>query len=48
MRSLVGLIPLLAVETIEQSDLDRLPGFAERMNWFLQERPDLADLVSHS
>ena len=47
VRSFVGLIPLFAVETIEQSDLDRFPGFADRMNWFLQNRPDLADLVSH-
>ncbi len=47
VRSLVGLIPLLAVETIEQSDLDRFPGFAERMNWFLRERKDLSDLVSY-
>ena len=47
VRSLVGLIPLLAVETIEQSDLDRFPGFAERMNWFLNDRKDLSDLVSH-
>ena len=47
VRSLVGLIPLLAVETIEQSDLDRFPGFAERMNWFLNERKDLSELVSY-
>ncbi len=47
VRSFVGLIPLFAVETIEQSDLDRFPGFADRMNWFLKNRPDLADLVSH-
>ena len=47
VRSFVGLIPLFAVETIEQSDLERFPGFADRMNWFLQNRPDLADLVTH-
>lgn len=47
VRSLVGLIPLMAVETIEQSDLDRLPGFTDRMNWFLNNRPDLASLVTH-
>lgn len=46
VRSFVGLIPLFAVETIEQSDLERFPGFADRMEWFLKHRPDLASLVS--
>jgi hypothetical protein len=46
VRSLVGLMPLLAVETIEPDLLQRLPGFARRMKWFLEHRPDLAALVS--
>ena len=46
VRSLVGLIPLLAVETIDPDTLDRLPRFKRRMDWFLTERPDLASLVS--
>ena len=46
VRSMVGLLPLLAVETIEQSDLDRLPKFNSRLEWFLNNRPDLASLVS--
>jgi hypothetical protein len=46
VRSLVGLIPLLAVETIEPDLLARLPQFAERLEWFLAHRPDLAGLVS--
>ena len=46
VRSLVGLIPLLAVETIEPELLDRLPDFAGRLEWFLTNRPDLASLVS--
>ncbi|MBV9577157.1 MAG: glucosidase, partial [Chloroflexi bacterium] len=46
VRSLVGLIPLLAVETLEPEVLERLPNFARRMNWFLTHRPDLASLVS--
>jgi hypothetical protein len=41
VRSLVGLIPLFAVETIEQSTLDRLPGFRKRVDWFRKNRPDL-------
>jgi hypothetical protein len=47
LRSLVGLIPLFAVEVIEPELLDRLPGFKERLEWFLSYRPDLAALVSH-
>ncbi|HEX4148309.1 MAG TPA: glucosidase, partial [Pirellulales bacterium] len=46
VRSIVGLIPLFAVETIEPELLKRLPQFAGRMEWFLQHRPHLADLVS--
>jgi hypothetical protein len=46
VRSLVGLIPLLAVETIEQDVLERNPDFARRLRWFLRNRPDLASLVS--
>jgi len=46
VRSLVGLMPLLAVETIEPDLLDKLPGFKRRMDWFLNHRPDLAGLVS--
>jgi hypothetical protein len=46
VRSLVGLIPLLAIETIEPSVLKMLPAFKARMDWFLNNRPDLASLVS--
>ena len=46
VRSLVGLIPLLAVETIEPDLLEPLPDFTRRMDWFLHNRPDLAALVS--
>jgi len=44
--SVVGLIPLFAVETIEPEVLERLPVFRERMEWFLRERPEMAALVS--
>jgi hypothetical protein len=47
IRSMVGLIPLFAVETLEPELLDRLPGFQKRLEWFLAHRPDLAKLVSH-
>jgi hypothetical protein len=46
VKSMVGLIPLFAVEVITRETLDNNPVFAERMNWFLRHRPDLALLVS--
>jgi len=46
VRSLVGLIPLLAVETIDPELLEGLPHFKARMDWFLTHRPNLASLVS--
>jgi hypothetical protein len=47
VRSLVGFIPLLAVETIESELLDKMPAFKARLEWFLQHRPDLSGLISH-
>ncbi|MGU3538189.1 MGH1-like glycoside hydrolase domain-containing protein [Methylobacterium sp. A54F] len=46
VRSIVGLVPLFAVEVIEPTVLQRLPDFARRLNWVLQNRPHLARLVS--
>ncbi len=46
IRSMVGLIPLFAVETLEQAQMDQLPEFRARLEWFLSYRPDLAKLVS--
>jgi hypothetical protein len=46
VRSMVGLIPLFAVETLEPELLDQLPDFKRRLKWFLNYRPDLANLVS--
>ncbi|MBC6950528.1 glucosidase, partial [candidate division KSB1 bacterium] len=46
VRSMVGLIPLFAVETLEPELLDRVPEFKQRLEWFLNYRPDLASLVS--
>ena len=45
LRTQVGLIPLFAVEILEVEELERLPGFVRRMEWFLRNRPDLAALV---
>jgi hypothetical protein len=46
IHSMVGLIPLFAVTTIEPALLDQLPGFRARLEWFLEHRPQLAGLVS--
>ena len=47
VRSMVGLIPLFAVETLEPELLDKVPQFKRRLEWFLKYRPELASLVSH-
>jgi hypothetical protein len=47
VRSMVGLIPLFAVEVLEPELLQKVPEFTQRLEWFLKYRPDLASLVSH-
>ncbi len=47
VRSLVGIIPLLAVEVLEDKLLKRTRGFEKRMQWFMQERLDLARHISY-
>ncbi|GMV92242.1 MAG: hypothetical protein AMXMBFR82_20200 [Candidatus Hydrogenedentota bacterium] len=46
LRSIVGLIPLLAVEIIDHGKLKTTPDFARRMNWFYEHRPDLTSSIS--
>jgi hypothetical protein len=46
VRSMVGLIPLFAVDTISSKLVDRLPGFKRRMQWFLDNRPEVSDHIS--
>ncbi len=46
VRSLVGLIPMLAVHVLEPEVIEALPGFRRRMRWFLANRPDLASNVA--
>jgi hypothetical protein len=46
VRSMVGLIPLYAVEVLEPHYLERLPLFKRRVEWVLANRPDLAALIS--
>ena len=46
VRSLVGLSPLFAVEVLDEELLEKTPRFKARMDWFFENRPDLAKLVS--
>lgn len=46
IRSMVELLPLIAVTVIEQTSLDELPGFKKRFDWFLANRRDLARHIS--
>jgi Glycosyl hydrolase family 63 C-terminal domain len=46
VRSLVGLIPLFAVEVLDPQMLEKLPVFKRRMEWVLSNRPDLSSLIS--
>jgi hypothetical protein len=47
VRSMVGLIPLFAVETISSSTLAALPNLRRRMEWFITNRPELSENVAH-
>ncbi|MDX1905850.1 MAG: glucosidase [Bacteroidia bacterium] len=46
IRSMVGLIPMFAVDVLQHEDLVQVPEFAARMDWYLNHRADLASLVS--
>ena len=46
IRSLVGVMPLIAVEVLEEAKFGQLEGFKKRMNWFLENRPDLARQIA--
>jgi len=47
VRSLIGLLPVIAAEIVDQKTIDQLPGFKKRMDWFLNNRRDLAQLISY-
>jgi hypothetical protein len=46
-RSLVGLLPLIAVEVVENSKIEKLHGFKKRMDWFLKHRKDLRETITY-
>lgn len=43
VRSLVGIIPLIAVEVLHEEHLKKLPGFKKRLDWFIANKPELAE-----
>jgi len=47
VRSAVGLMPLVAVEVLDYNVIKRLPGFRKRMEWFLENRPELCQQISY-
>jgi hypothetical protein len=47
VRSMVGIIPLFAAEVLEDHHIERLPGFRKRMQWFLDNRQDLARNIAY-
>lgn len=48
IRSIVGLIPLLAVEILEEPLIQKLPGFYKRMKWFIENRSDLDQNIAQT
>ncbi|HVZ93048.1 MAG TPA: glucosidase [Phycisphaerales bacterium] len=47
LRTMVGLVPMLAVEVLEEDTIERLGGFRKRMEWFLEHRRDLARHITY-
>ena len=47
VRSLVGLLPIIAVAVLDQKTIDALPGFKKRMDWFMENRKELSHYVSY-
>ena len=48
IRSVVGLIPLFAVEAFDAETLDRCPDFLKRIDWYLNHNPEMAEHVAHT
>jgi len=47
IRSIVGIVPLFAVEILNEEVINKLPGFSKRLRWFLENRQDLAQYISY-
>jgi hypothetical protein len=48
VRSMVGLIPLVAASTLGLATLKRLPAFKERYFWFIEHKPRYHDVIGHA
>jgi hypothetical protein len=48
IRSLVGLLPLIACSILDDELIERLPGFGKRLRWFLENRKDLGDQIAYA
>ena len=48
VRSLVGLIPMFAVEFLREDELKHLSHFPSSLNWFIRNRPDLVGSACYS
>jgi hypothetical protein len=46
IRSMVGLVPLFAVEILDHEQIQQLKGFKRRMDWFMENRPRLTENIS--
>ena len=48
VRSLVGLMPLIAVETVGQETLDRMDEFSRSIDWLCANRPQLVEHLANT
>ena len=48
VRSMVGLVPLFAVQTLEPEVVETFPGFKRRMQWFIDNQPDFSEHIEMS
>ena len=46
IRSIVGLLPMIASLQLHETLLDELPGFRKRMDWYLDHRKDITELIT--
>ena len=47
IRSMVGLLPMVAAGVLDVDLIDQLPGFKKRMVWFLENRKELASQITY-
>ena len=47
VRSMVGLLTMMGVAEIDMKKVRKMPGFMKRLDWFIENRPDLAEYTSY-